>query len=300
MDFNMENGIGKFLRLMYHKFVSFMDSTLQKLFFALLCVGPIPYHIAFIMDGNRRYAKSRKLAPGAGHRAGFSSLIQILECCYKIGVRYVTVYAFSIDNFKRDPSEVKYIMDLMMEKIDELLKEESIVNSHGVRINFSGDLKLLHEPVRLAAEKAMRATAKNTNVVLSVCVAYTSANEIVHAVEESCKEKLTQAQEANSNFNGKKVDILGGYNNPLLEEESCIALADLERHMYLSECPDPDILIRTSGETRLSNFLLWQTTFCYLHVLNASWPEMSPWWLGWVILHYQRSKSYIDKKKKQS
>ncbi|XP_043708131.1 dehydrodolichyl diphosphate synthase CPT3-like [Telopea speciosissima] len=291
----MENGNGGNLQKLFQRLVAMICDILQKLFFMVLSVGPIPNHIAFIMDGNRRYAKGRKLGPGAGHKAGFSSLIRVLECCYKAGVKYVTVYAFSIDNFKRDRSEVQSIMDLMMEKIDELLREESIVNSHGIRINFFGDLKLLSEPVRMAAEKAMAATCKNTKVVLSVCVAYTSTNEIVHAVQESCKEKLARDQ-VNSNVNGGISGSFRGYTKPS-EEAYSITLEDLERHMYSAECPDPDLLIRTSGETRLSNFLLWQTTFCYLHVLDALWPEISPWWLGWVILHYQRAKPYIDKKK---
>ncbi|XP_043720596.1 dehydrodolichyl diphosphate synthase CPT3-like [Telopea speciosissima] len=291
----MENGNGSTLQLLFQRLVALICDILQRVFFMVLSVGPIPNHIAFIMDGNRRYAKSRKLGPGAGHKAGFSSLIRILECCYKSGVKYVTVYAFSIDNFKRDPSEVQSIMDLMLEKIDELLREESIVNGHGIRINFFGDLKLLSESVRMAAEKTMAVTAKNTNVVLSVCVAYTSTNEIVHAVQESCKEKLARAQ-VYSNLNGEIRDSFRGYTEPS-EEEYSITSEDLARHMYSAEFPDPDLLIRTSGEARLSNFLLWHTTFCYLHVLDVLWPEISPWWLGWVILHYQRVKPYIDKKK---
>ncbi|KAJ4972559.1 hypothetical protein NE237_005733 [Protea cynaroides] len=294
-DLGMENGNGGNLQQLFQRLVAVIYDILQRLFFMVLSVGPIPNHIAFIMDGNRRYARTRKLGPGAGHKAGFSSLIRVLECCYKMGVKYVTVYAFSIDNFKRDPCEVQSIMDLMLEKIDELLREESIVNNHGIRINFFGDLKLLSKPVRMAAEKAMAETAKNTNVVLSVCVAYTSTNEIVHAVQESCKEKLARAQVI-SDVNAEIRNSFGGYTKPL-EEEYSITLEDLERHIYSAEIPDPDILIRTSGETRLSNFLLWQTTFCYLHVLDALWPDISPWWLGWVILHYQRAKPYIDKNK---
>ncbi|KAJ4973020.1 hypothetical protein NE237_006194 [Protea cynaroides] len=295
-ELEMENSNEGTLQRLFQRLVAMMSGFLQWLFFTVLSVGPIPNHIAFIMDGNRRYAKSQKLGPGAGHKAGFSSLISILESCYKIGVKYVTVYAFSIDNFKRDPIEVQSIMDLMLEKIDELLKEESIVSSHGIRINFFGNLELLSEPVRMAVAKAMVETAKNTNVVLSVCVAYTSTNEIVHAVQESCREKIAQAL-LNSKFNCEMRDFERGYNT-LSKVDCSITLEDLERHMYLAECPDPDLLIRTSGETRLSNFLLWQTTFCYLHVLDALWPEVSPWWLGWVILHYQRAKPYIDKRMK--
>jgi ditrans,polycis-polyprenyl diphosphate synthase len=95
-------------------------------------MGPIPNHLAFIMDGNRRYAKKEKLEEGAGHRAGFSVLMSMLKYCYELGVTYVTIYAFSIENFKRKPDEVQNLMDLILEKIEGLLKEESLVNKYGV------------------------------------------------------------------------------------------------------------------------------------------------------------------------
>ncbi|CAB4262023.1 unnamed protein product [Prunus armeniaca] len=141
------------------------------------------------MDGNRRYAKKRKLKEGDGHRVGFLVLMSMLKYCYELGVRYVTIYAFSIDNFKRDPEEVQSLMDLIQEKIEGLIKEESIVNRYGIKVHFIGNLKLLSEPVRLAAERAMEATANNSRGVLSICIAYTSTDEIAHAVQESCKEK---------------------------------------------------------------------------------------------------------------
>lgn len=133
---------------------------IRKFIFCVLSVAPLPNHIAFIMDGNRRYAKKRGLMEGVGHKVGFLALISMLRCCHELGVRYVTVYAFSIDNFKRSPKEVQSLMELMQEKIDDLIKEESIVNRFGLRIYFIGNLKLLSEPVRLAAERAMLATAK--------------------------------------------------------------------------------------------------------------------------------------------
>ena len=116
--------------------------------FKVISTGPIPDHIAFIMDGNRRYAKKHNFAEGSGHKAGYSSLVSMLGHCYELGVKYVTVYAFSIDNFKRRPNLVKFLMDLMLEKIELLLGEEGLVNQYGLRIYFFGNLKLLSEPVR--------------------------------------------------------------------------------------------------------------------------------------------------------
>ncbi|KAK2372938.1 Undecaprenyl pyrophosphate synthetase family protein [Trifolium repens] len=141
-----------------------------------------------------RYAMKRNLGDGGGHKAGFSALLSILRYCYELGIKYVSVYAFSIDNFRRKPKEVQSVMDLMREKIEELLQQESIINEYGIRIHFIGNMQLLTEPVRVAAEKAMRVTAKNQERVLLICVAYTSTDEILHAVQESCKDKWNEIQ----------------------------------------------------------------------------------------------------------
>ncbi|KAF6175878.1 hypothetical protein GIB67_003366 [Kingdonia uniflora] len=224
---------------------------MRKFVFSILSVGPIPNHIAFILDGNRRYVQNWNMKEGEGHKVGFLSLMSILNYCYKLGIKYVTIYAFRIDNFNRRPNEVQYVMDLMQEKIKGLFKEESIVNIYGIRVYLLGNLKLLNEPVRLVAEKAMVVTAKNDNVVLMICMAYTSTDEIVHDVQES--------------YNDKKGDI----RHHEIGKELPIKLADLEKHMYMVVAPNPNILVRTSGENRLSNFLLWQTIFCQLYSPNA-------------------------------
>lgn len=263
-----------------------LGSLLRKCVFTTLSVGPIPNHLAFIMDGNRRYAKKHNLKEGAGHNAGFSALMSLLQYCYELGVQYVTVYAFSIDNFKRRPEEVESLMDLMQEKIDKLIEEESIVDRYGIRICFIGNLKLLKDSVREAAERAMKATAKNSKSVLSVCVAYTSTDEITHAVQESCREKLGAIEQANS-YNEEE-------GNNLL-----INLVDIEKKMYMVAAPDPDIIIRTSGETRLSNFLLWQSACSHLYSPPALWPEVGFWHLVWAVLNFQRDHWYLEKIKKQ-
>ncbi|XP_054824136.1 dehydrodolichyl diphosphate synthase CPT3 isoform X2 [Prosopis cineraria] len=331
--------------------------------------GPVPDHIAFIMDGNRRYAKKRNMAEGDGHKAGFSALLSMLRYCYELGVKYVTVYAFSIDNFKRQPKEVQSLMDLMREKIEELLQEESIVNEYGIRLHFIGNLQLLTEPVRAAVEKAMRVTAQNNQRVLLLCVAYTSRDEIVRAVQESCKDKWNEVQASKeakgSNGVITRIDEGPKRNSTCaLDQHSCkdylnatkacsaskgakdaggrdgqfahavkqrhnycgetgiipcngvidstegirykegelpaIKLVDIEKHMYMAVAPDPDILIRSSGETRLSNFLLWQTSTCPLYAPAALWPEIGLRHLIWAVLSFQRHHSYLEKKRKQS
>ncbi|XVF32408.1 hypothetical protein REPUB_Repub17cG0079800 [Reevesia pubescens] len=231
----------------------------------------MPNHVAFIMDGNRRYTKRWNLMEATGHNVGFSALMSVLRYCYEFGVRYVTIYAFSIDNFKRSPEEVQSLMELMLEKIEELMKEES-VNCYGVRLYFSGNLKLLSEPVRLATERATLATAKNSKAVLSICIAHTSTNEIVHAVQDSCEERWEEITVQNSSGAGYGLIRLEG--NEQDERDHLIKLTDIEKNMYMAVAPDPDIIIRTSGETRLSNFLLWQSANRYLYSPSVLWPEI--------------------------
>ncbi|CAO2178546.1 unnamed protein product [Urochloa humidicola] len=259
-----------------------LQNFLRKCLIAVLSYGPMPKHIAFIMDGNRRYAKFRSIQQGAGHRVGFSALIANLLYCYEMGVKYIMVYAFSIDNFKRDPSEVQSLMQLMEEKINELLENRSVINKVNCKINFWGNLDLLCEPVMLAAQKLMASTAGNTGIVLSVCMPYNSTSEIVNAVNEVCAERREMLQTEHAG-DGTKSDV-----------HSEISVADLDQHMYSAGCPDPDIVIRTSGETRLSNFLLWQTTFSHLQNPDPLWPEFSFRHLVWSILQYQRAYPYLE------
>ncbi|KAL1566662.1 ditrans,polycis-polyprenyl diphosphate synthase [Salvia divinorum] len=248
-------------------------SYIRGCLFRVLSVGPVPSHLAFILDGNRRYARKWNLGEGMGHRAGFLSLMTIMKYCYQLGVKYVTIYAFSIDNFKRKPDEVQAVMDLMLEKIEGLLKEERIIKQYGVRVEFVGNLKLLSDAVRVAAEKAMRATAVNSRAILLIAVAYTSTDEIVHAVHES------------------RLDIG--------EAKGVIKVDDVEKHMYMGVAPDPDILVRTSGETRLSNFLLWQTSSSLLYSPRALWPEMGLRHLVWAVLNFQRVQPYLERRRKK-
>ncbi|KAK8529727.1 hypothetical protein V6N13_102629 [Hibiscus sabdariffa] len=251
------------------KFLYKVVRFLIKCLFCVVSVGPIPSHIAFVMDGNRRFAKQRNMKVGAGHEAGYSALMSMLIHCSELGVKYVTAYAFSIDNFKRRPEEVECLVDLMTEKFESLCREDSIVNRFGIRVHFSGSLQLLSGSLRDAAKKLTAATVGNSGVLLTLCVAYTSTDEIVRAVEKSCEEG-----------------------------SSVISLSDIEKRMYMVIAPDPDILIRSSGENRLSNFLLWQSAGSCLVSTSVMWPEISFWHLIWAVLNFQRYQSLLKKKKK--
>lgn len=179
----------------------------------------------------------------------------------------------------------------MLEKMEDLLNGESILNRYGIKINFMGNLDLLSAPVKLAAEKIMVSTAGNKRAVLSVCVAYTCTHEIVHSVQESCRKRLEKVQQENLN---------NGLSSTSLEdpENDLIKISDLESHMYSAGIPDPDMLVRTSGEGRLSNFLLWQTSFCNLITAEVMWPEFSFRHLVWAILKHQRVHRYLAVRKR--
>ncbi|KAL4193375.1 hypothetical protein AMTRI_Chr06g176550 [Amborella trichopoda] len=267
---------------------------LCKCIWNVVIFGPKPKHVAVIMDGNQRFARKHHLKEVDGHKFGLLSLMSTLTCCYEMGVKYVTIYAFSIDNFKRRSDEVQFLMDLLYEKIENILKDESIVNRYGIRVTFLGNLKLLPSNIREAAERAMNATAKNDNVVLSICVAYSSTNEITRAAQGACTERFKIRWGSNLTSGAIMENV-----HKRDEENNVIKVSDLERHMFTAGCPEPDLLIKTSGETRLSNYLLWQSSHCYLHISNALWPEFALRHMLWAVLKYQRVKPYLEKKNKK-
>ncbi|OMO59151.1 Di-trans-poly-cis-decaprenylcistransferase-like protein [Corchorus olitorius] len=252
----------------------------------VLSVGPVPTHIAFIMNGNRRYEQNLNLVKGTGHRLGLDAMLTMLMHCCELGIKYVTVYAFSIDNYKRKPEEVERVMDLLKFTFELLTEKSSIAHHYNIKFHFSGNLDLLSEPVRNAAEELMAKTANYSKFVFTFCIAYTSTDEMVHAIQEACEERQCEMQELKRNC--------GDYE----AEKKTVKIMDIEKHMYMAVAPDPDIVVRTAGENRLSNFLLWQTANSDLYSTPTLWPEMNFWHLVLAVLDYQRNHSYLKKKKK--
>ncbi|KAE8727100.1 Dehydrodolichyl diphosphate synthase 6 [Hibiscus syriacus] len=259
-----------------------VSSVIRECIFGVLRVGPIPNHIAFIMDGNRRYDKKQNpggAAVSGGHDAAFWALVAMVMYCYELGVKYVTAYAFSIDNFKRKSEDVQILMDSMLRKFDLL---EKVAIHFAIRVHFAGNLGPFNNEFRVSAMKLMEATAGYSNSLLTICVAYTSRDEILHAIEESCEQKcIDHVREINS------------------DGDHIIKLMDLEKNMYMAVAPDPDIIIRTEGENRLSNFLLWQSCGSHLCSMSVLWPEIELWNLVLAILNFQKHKPYLERKKKE-
>uniref|UniRef100_A0AC11E2U1 Dehydrodolichyl diphosphate synthase subunit n=1 Tax=Ovis aries TaxID=9940 RepID=A0AC11E2U1_SHEEP len=237
----------------------------------IIKAGPMPKHIAFIMDGNRRYAKKCQVERQEGHSQGFNKLAETLRWCLNLGILEVTVYAFSIENFKRSKSEVDGLMDLAREKFSRLMEEQEKLQKHGVCIRVLGDLHLLPLDLQELVAQAVQTTRNYNKCFLNICFAYTSRHEISNAVRE----------------------MAWGVEQGLLDP-SDVSESLLDKCLYTNHSPHPDILIRTSGEVRLSDFLLWQTSHSCLVFQPVLWPEYTFWNLCEAILQFQMNHSMLQ------
>ncbi|NIF82967.1 di-trans,poly-cis-decaprenylcistransferase [Comamonas sp. Tr-654] len=202
--------------------------------------GAVPRHIAVIMDGNGRWAKRRLLPRLAGHKQGVESLRRCARACVERGVQVLTVFAFSSENWSRPQEEVSGLMSLLA---NALAKEVAQLSRDGVRLYFVGDRQGLSDKVREGLAEAERITAHNTRLVLNVCFNYGGRWDIAQAAQKLVAQGLELSPE------------------------------NLDKAMALAHVPDPDLMIRTGGETRISNFLLWQAAYSELFFSNALWPD---------------------------
>jgi undecaprenyl diphosphate synthase len=221
----------------------------------------LPRHIAVIMDGNGRWAKKRRLPRIAGHRAGIKAVRQVVEACARLGVPYLTLYAFSVENWKRPETEVKMLMNLLREYLNREIGE---LNRQNIRLHVIGRLDELPALVQRDIGKGLRETSGNTGMLLTFALNYGARTELADAVR-SLVEQIQR--------NGKSFT---------LDEESVRA------HLYTRDMPDPDLLVRTSGEMRVSNFLLWQIAYAEIWVTETLWPDFTQLDLFTAILDYQK------------
>uniref|UniRef100_A0A3P9L979 Alkyl transferase n=1 Tax=Oryzias latipes TaxID=8090 RepID=A0A3P9L979_ORYLA len=213
-------------------------NLLEKIASNVLKAGPMPKHVAFIMDGNRRFARKKNMERQEGHMQGFNKLAETLRWCKQLSIPEVTVYAFSIENFKRTKEEVDGLLDLARQKFERLLEERENLEKHGVCIRVLGDLNMLPLDLQQLIAKAVLTTRTNNN-------------DVSEALLSEC--------------------------------------------LYSNNSPNPDLLIRTSGEVRLSDFLLWQTSHSCLVFQSVLWPEYTFWNLCEAILQYQLNHKSIQK-----
>ena len=222
----------------------------------------MPRHIAIIMDGNRRWAKKQGKSASFGHKQGAKTLEKIVRYANKIGLKYITVYAFSTENWKRTEEEVKALMALLQSYLDDYSKR---ADSENIRVKILGDITALSQGMQKSIINCMERTKNNTGVTFNIALNYGGRDEIVKSVQNIVKEI--------QNGNIKIDDI----NEELISN-----------NLYTKGQPDPDLLIRTSGEMRLSNFLPWQLVYSEFLFVDKNWPDFTEEDLDNAILEYQK------------
>ena len=226
----------------------------------------LPQHVAIIMDGNGRWAKKRHLPRIAGHRAGIKAVRQSVVACARLGVPYLPLYAFSVENWKRPESEVKMLMDLLCEYLQKEIDE---LNRQNIRLGVIGRTHELSARVQRDIARALGDTSANTGMLLTFALNYGARTELTDAIR-------ALAELARHDGDGLVIDE-----------------ATVSAHLYTRDMPDPDLLIRTSGEMRISNFLLWQIAYAEIWVTDTLWPDFTQLDVFRAILDYQgRERRY--------
>ncbi|KAL4923227.1 undecaprenyl diphosphate synthase family protein [Aspergillus undulatus] len=350
--------------------IEYAISKFRDLLVGALRQGPVPQHIAFIMDGNRRFARTHGIETVEGHNLGFEALARILEVCYRSGVQVVTIYAFSIENFKRSKFEVDALMEMARVKLSQMAQHGEILDRYGAKVRVLGRLDLLRPDVLAAVDRAVDLTKNNGERVLNICFPYTSRDEITGAIRDTVAEyskplrstrlapslsrtpfsedHITQnirsrTTNGKSEDSGPETDSVSesstleeddtqkpnqpnkvyqsesalssaatlhlpeqptkgrttestGSEPPVFKSPETITRQTLTEHMFTRDNPPLDLLIRTSGVERLSDFMLWQchedTEIAFLDIL---WPEFDLWQFLPVLLRWQRRVSKARK-----
>ena len=233
----------------------------------------VPRHVAIIMDGNGRWAKAHGFDRSAGHKMGVVTVHQIVEIASDLGVKYLTLYTFSTENWNRPQAEIDILMNLVVSAIE---KETPGLIKNNVRMTAIGDLSRMPDFARERLERCIRDTAQNTGIVMCLALSYSSRWELVQA----CRTLATEAKE--------------GRLDPSQIDDDMLA-----RHLTTAAMPDPDLLIRTGGDLRISNYLLWQIAYSELYFTDKYWPEFSKQDFVDAIIEYQRRERRYGKTSEQ-
>ena len=243
------------------KLVQYFSDAPEDISLSDINLETIPSHVSIIMDGNGRWATARGLDRTEGHKAGVLSLREAVTTSVRLGLDVLSVYAFSTENWKRPQREVDLLMRLFAET---LLKELPLFHQENVKLRFFGDLEALPEKTRKTFQRGLDETAQNTGITFALAVNYGSRAELTRAAVLLANQIAEGSVSADS-----------------------VTSADLEKNLYTAGLPDPDLLIRTSGELRLSNYLLWQLAYSELYVTQTYWPDFSKWDFLRAIKDYQ-------------
>ena len=243
------------------KLVQYFSDAPEDISLSDVNLETIPSHVSIIMDGNGRWATARGLDRTEGHKAGVLSLREAVTTSVRLGLDVLSVYAFSTENWKRPQHEVDLLMRLFAET---LLKELPLFYQENVKLRFFGDLEALPEKTRKTFQRGLDETAQNTGMTFALAVNYGSRAELTRAAVFLANQIAEGKVSADS-----------------------VTSSDFEKYLYTAGLPDPDLLIRTSGELRLSNYLLWQLAYSELYVTQTYWPDFSKWDFLRAIKDYQ-------------
>lgn len=243
------------------KLVQYFSDAPEDISLSDINLETIPSHVSIIMDGNGRWATARGLDRTEGHKAGVLSLREAVTTSVRLGLDVLSVYAFSTENWKRPQHEVDLLMRLFAET---LLKELPLFYQENVKLRFFGDLEALPEKTRKTFQRGLDETAQNTGMTFALAVNYGSRAELTRAAVFLANQIAEGKVSADS-----------------------VTSSDFEKYLYTAGLPDPDLLIRTSGELRLSNYLLWQLAYSELYVTQTYWPDFSKWDFLRAIKDYQ-------------
>jgi tritrans,polycis-undecaprenyl-diphosphate synthase [geranylgeranyl-diphosphate specific] len=232
---------------------------------------PLPKHVALIMDGNRRFAKELGLSWEAGHIFGREKLEEVLDWCFDLGIKVLTIYAFSTENFTRSEKEVKVLMELLKNELEKV-KEDSRIHQNKVRVQILGHLSSLPKDIQHSAKTIMSMTKSYKNYYLNIALAYGGREEIIHAM-----------QRMGTDIKKGKLKVAD------------ISTETVSSYLYTRGLPDPDLILRTSGEERISNFLLWQLAYSELYFSDVYWPALQKRDFLQAIRTYQQRKRRFGK-----
>lgn len=233
----------------------------------------LPQHIAIIMDGNGRWAKNKGLGRIFGHKNGVTAVRETVECCAELGIKHLTLYAFSSENWNRPKLEVNALMELLIETIK---KETDTFLKNNIKLNTIGRIDRLPEKVQKSLVELKELTKNHTHMELILALSYGSKDEMVQAVQ-AISEKVKSGELSSENITGETI----------------------ASHLYTANIPDPELLIRTSGEHRISNFLLWQIAYAELYFTDVLWPDFRKEHLYQAIISYQQRERRFGKTSEQ-
>ncbi|HAR63155.1 MAG: isoprenyl transferase [Candidatus Margulisiibacteriota bacterium] len=229
-------------------------------------IKTVPRHVALIMDGNGRWARKRGLPRSAGHKKGIDALRRTVELSAEFGVKVLSVYVFSTENWKRPEKEVLFLMKLFESQIDRQVQD---LHNNNVRVKFLGRIHELSSVLQEKIKRSEEKTKDNEKITLNVMINYGSRQEIIDAVKEIA-----------DNVRNDTLNI-----NDLSPEE-------FSKYLYTKHCPDPELLIRTSGESRISNFMLWQLSYAEIYISEVLWPDFDK-------EEYQKALSWYDSRERR-